>query len=123
MKFSPTNRVRVTQTIYDSMTLAVIATRGTIGRVISFEEYCDYRHWDKDGRGFPEQAKEDFNDGSMCPIKIEWFAPLEPADDPRNYDPGVVILDYYNRIVVVTSRTLELVEPNPQEAQPNRPTN
>ncbi len=88
------------------MTFALTVTRGTIGRVISFEEYCEYRHWNKDGTGFPEHAKEDFNEGSMCPVRIEWFAPLEPGDQPR-----------YHEIVAVSSEILELIETNPHEAQ------
>ncbi len=113
MKLLPTNRVRVTQTLYDSMTSRVITTRGTIGRVISFEEYCDYRHWDKDGSGFPEQAKEDFNNGSMCPIKIEWFAPPEPEDEGN---ANVMFINYF-QIAAIPSSSLELIETNPQEAQ------
>ncbi len=92
MKFSYGDRVRITVTLYDPMVSFVVGiTAGSTGKVVSFEEYCLYRHWDIGGSGFPERVKAQIQNGSLYPVRIGWVAPLESSEFSLSCEPYQLI--------------------------------
>ncbi len=88
MKFSPGDRVRFTQTLYDPMvTFLAGPTARTTGLVVSFEEYSLDRLWDIGGSGFPERVKREISCGNLSPVRIEQVAPLETNEYTIHCEP------------------------------------
>ncbi len=87
----PGDRVRITQDDemrIDDIAFVVTATKGSIGIVISQEEYTDFirrRHWDSDCTDHLAQVKSETEAGRCYPIRIEKFMPYQHDDTPPTY--------------------------------------
>lgn len=68
------DKVRITQHAFDNdeYSIAVIATKGSIGKVLSYSEYCDYIQ--KIGAGYSKEyflfVQQEMNEGRCYPIRF-----------------------------------------------------
>ena len=94
--------VRVLENLFDPLSLHLSVTADSIGRIISFEEYCDYIKRKFDGKDtladrqkhFSRVAK-DLQDDKAFLVRIERFAPVSHSADLCILEDITVIGDEY----------------------------
>ena len=94
MRLSPGDKVRITQNAWDHDCITITATEGSIGTVLSYEEYDDL--FCKKNASFPSVwvkylawAKKCIEEGTQYPIRFETV--IQPSEDffAREKDPRV----------------------------------
>ena len=103
----PNDRVRVLVDLYDFLSSILTVTAGSLGRIISFAEYCDYIKRRFEGKDTEAGRAEHFSkvaktiqDNKAFIVMIEEFAALSEAEiqagsTPRLLEDVLVILPEY----------------------------
>jgi hypothetical protein len=91
MKLCSGDKVLVTDTAFDcsiDVMTFVVATKGSIATVLSYDEYSDYIRGDRKVLNVYqakhlEYVRSWMDEGTEYPIRIEKSVPYEDDDDPR----------------------------------------
>lgn len=103
MRLQPGDKVQIIHNAYDTVDInGLVATKGSIGRVVSYEELC--REWpSKEGWVCVKRTMEK---GEQYPIRFEHVVPLSQAVDDHE---RVHLLCKEGKIEVLPTRFLIVV--------------
>ncbi len=101
-QFHPQDKVRVLENLYDPHSSLLSVTAGSLGSIISFDEYCDYIKREFEGKDTPaERAKHfsmvsgDIQEDRAFIVKIESFAPSSDTTSPSCLEDVLIIRTQY----------------------------
>ena len=108
----PNDKVRVLEDLYDFHSSLLSVTANSLGRIISFEEYCDYIQSKFGGKDTPAERTKQFleaakatQDGNAFIVKVESYAPF--SDTSSRYIFNARILE---EVVLIGPQYLEKLE-------------
>jgi hypothetical protein len=85
----PNDQVRVLEDLFEPQSTFLSVTAGSLGRIISFQDYCEYIKNTFDGKDTLEEREKHFSkvaksiqDESAYIVKIEDFGPASDSAGP-----------------------------------------
>lgn len=93
------DEVRVLTDLYDPQTTFLSVTADSIGRIMSFEEYCAYIESEFEGKDTPasrskyfSQLAREIQDDKAYIVRIEKFAPVSDSAGPSSLEDIVATI-------------------------------
>lgn len=92
------DKVRVLENLFDPLTTFLSVPANSIGRILTFEDYCDYIKTTFDGKDTPEQRSKHFSQVAndiqgdrAFPVRVEYFAPAPDTVGPVCLEDVMII--------------------------------
>lgn len=96
------DRVRVLEDLFDPESTFLAVTAGSLGRIISFQDYCGYIKKVFDGKDTPEEREKHFSKVSRdlqeeraFIVEVESFAPVRDTSGPIFLEDIVIVPAQY----------------------------
>ncbi len=100
--FHQNDRVRVLEDLFDPQSTFLSVTAGSLGRIISFQDYCEYIKNAYDGKDTPEErgkhfsmVSRDLQEDRAFIVEVETFGPVSDAAGPSCLEDIVIVPAQY----------------------------